>query len=85
MALVDWGLVNIIDYFLPRRQYQGEGGWTWCMHQEGQRVTGRGGSILSADRRNFNNVGLQEQRHSKDHRMVLAVLHGKGELRNHRY
>ena len=29
--LADRVLVNMIDHFLPRRQYRGTGGWAWSM------------------------------------------------------
>ena len=32
-VLLDRGLVNMKDHFLPWRQYQGAGIWTWCMKQ----------------------------------------------------
>ena len=33
-ALVDQGLVNMTDHFLPRRQYRGAGGWMWNMQRD---------------------------------------------------
>ena len=36
------GMVNMIDNFLPRRQYRGAGGWTWSMQRDSRQVKGRG-------------------------------------------
>ena len=32
-ALVDRGLVNMKDHFLPRQQCRGAGYWMWCMQR----------------------------------------------------
>ena len=50
--------------------------------RKGRQVIGRGDYILSTDRRIFVKSGLQEISHSTDHRLILAVLYGKGELQN---
>ena len=77
-ALADRDLVNMTDYFLPRRRYRGESRWTWSMQREGRRATGKGDYILSIDMPIFTNVGLRETRHGTDQRMIVAVLLGKG-------
>ena len=82
MALVDRGLVNMTDYFLPRIQYWGAGGWIWSMQRDERQVTGRGDYILSTDRRIFFNAWIWETRHGTDHRLILAVLWGEGVLCN---
>ena len=46
---------------------------------------GRGGYILSTDRHNFTNTGLQESRHGTDHKIILAMLRGEVALCNRRY
>ena len=85
MVLVDKGLVNMTDHFMPKRRCSGAGSWTWRIHREGRQVTGRGNYILSTDRRNFTNTGMREPRHGTDHRMILAVIRGEGALRNSCY
>ena len=58
-ALVDRGLVNMTDHFLPRRKYQGAGSWAWSLQREEQRLTGRGDYILSIYRIIFIRAGLR--------------------------
>ena len=41
-ALVDRGLVNMTDHFMPGRWYRVVGIWTWYMQRSGRKVTGRG-------------------------------------------
>ena len=45
--LADHGLEDVTRYFAPRQQYRGRGKWTWHMHREGRKVTGRGDYVLS--------------------------------------
>ena len=81
-ALLDRGLFNMIDYFMPRKSYKGAGIWAWFMQWEGRQVTGRGDYILSTDMQKFTYAGLLEPRYGTDHRMILAVLQGEGSLHN---
>ena len=46
---------------------------------------GGGDYILSTSWGDFMNVGLQDPRLHLDHRMMLAVIHGEGKVRNSRY
>ena len=82
---LDRGMANMTYQLITRQRYRGVGSWTWCMKREGQQVMGRGYCILSTDRRNFTNAGLQESCHGTDHNIILAMLQGEGALRNCRY
>ena len=48
-------------------------------------MMGRGYHILYIDMHNFINTDLREPQHCTDHRMILAVLQGEGEICNCRY
>ena len=83
-ALSDQGMVNMTEYFLPRRQYRGAGGWKWIMQRDKRQVMGRGYYILSTDMSSFVKAGIQETRHDTNHRLILAVIWGEGALCNRR-
>ena len=82
-ALADWCLVNITYHFLSMRRYRRAGVWMWIMQRDGRRGAGKGGCILSTERSNFVNAGLQETQHGIDHRLILAMIRVEGALCNH--
>ena len=41
-VVADCGLEYIIDHFMPRMRYRGDGRWTWRMRREDRQVTGKG-------------------------------------------
>ena len=85
MALVDRGVVNMIDQFMPQRRYRGAGSCTWCVQREGSKIRVRGYYILSTKSRSFTNVGMGKPFPGTEHSMILAVKQGEGALRNCRY
>ena len=84
MALVDRGLVSMTDYFLPRIQYWGAGGWIWSMQRDERQVTGRGDYILSTYRISLVNTGIRETHHGICHMLILAMLRVEEALSNRR-
>ena len=85
MELAGSGLTDVKYHFTPRRWYQGIENWTWNMRREGSTVTGLGNYILRSYSDYFTKAGVWEARLHADHQMVLAVLPGGGEWKNHRY
>ena len=55
------------------------------MRREVSTVTGLGNYILRSYSDYFTKAGVWEARLHADHQMVLAVLPGGGEWKNHRY
>ena len=82
MVVADCGLVDMIYHFISRRQYRGDGLWTWRMRRYDRQVMGQGDYIHGTNMHKIFNTGVMEARLHIDHQMVLVVLQGEGELQN---